>query len=137
MISDNAYELKTLIVHTSDNQLKNELPQVFANEPYKIELYSNSFKLLQSILRRPVLVCIYDVGKARKEKLESIPVITRVKPDISLIVLCDADSEKLIKKIHQNHLYYFFQKPFDYDELLVAVRSAFEFHQKRIYARGW
>ena len=137
MATESAYELDTLIIQTANANMKKELSTVFANEPYQIGIVNNSFRLLQSILRRQVLVCIYDVGRGRKEKLETIPVIIRVKPDISLIVLSGIKTEKIVKRIHQNRLYYFFDKPVDYEELLIAVRSAFEFHRQRIHTRGW
>ncbi len=135
---DYNYEMETLIAYTVDQSLQNNLIQLFAQEPYTVEFKYHFIEFLNAITNRPVLVSLYDIGYLCEDKLDLIPLINRLKPDISLIVISEANSSgSTAKRIHRNRIHYYLRKPLDYQELFIAVNSAFDYNRRQIYARGW
>ena len=131
-------KLAALLILTKDKELKADLTRLFINESYKTEFYCDNSCLLRTILKDHILVCILDFTNTFKDNLKILPVITRMKQNIKIIIIPESSSEKDIREMSMDkRIHCFLQKPVNYDALLTAVHSAFEFHYQRISAIGY
>ncbi len=94
---------------------------------YNIETFNQPQAALERLNGAPVDVIVADFLMPGMDGIELLRKSRQVKPEVTRILLTGyADKENAIRAINDVGLYYYLEKPWDNDHLLLVIRNAIE-----------
>ncbi len=117
-------KLRLLLVDDEENIL-HALRRTLRKEPFEIETASNAREAAEKFYERPFDIVISDYKMPGVNGLEFLKWVRDNYPDTIRIVLTgQADLEVAVEAINEGEIYRFFTKPWDDEELRLALRIA-------------
>ena len=95
--------------------------------PYRVLTHTSPEAALETAEEEPVQVVLADFMMPGMDGIELLAKIREVRPSATRILLTGyADKESAIRAINDVGLYYYLEKPWDNERLLLIVRNAVE-----------
>ncbi len=118
-------EQHTLLFVDDEENILNALRRVFRKEPYKILITTSAREGLSLLESNPVALVISDHRMPEMEGTEFLSRVREIKPDAIRIMLTGyADMKAATDAINRCQTYRFIAKPWNDDDLRLAVREA-------------
>jgi DNA-binding NtrC family response regulator len=94
---------------------------------YKVEAFNAPKAALERLNGAPVDVVVADFLMPDMDGIEFLREVRDSKPEVTRILLTGyADKQNAIRAINEVGLYYYLEKPWDNDQLLIIIRNAIE-----------
>ena len=94
---------------------------------WDVQTFTSATKALEYIQKNPVGLVISDYLMPEMNGISFLAKVRAVKPEVPRIILTGyADKENAIKGINEVGLYQYIEKPWDNDELRIAIRNGLE-----------
>ncbi|MEE8479725.1 MAG: response regulator [Desulfobacterales bacterium] len=117
----------TILFVDDEKNILNSLKRLLRKEDYRILNALSGEEGLKILAENEVHLVITDL---RMPKMNGIEFLTRLKvdyPDLIRIILTGyTDVDTLIESINKGHVYKFFLKPWNDDDLKIEIRKALE-----------
>ena len=118
-------EQHTLLFVDDEQNILNALQRVFRKEPYKMLMTTNPIEALRLIETESLTLVISDHRMPEMSGTEFLSRVREIKPDVVRIMLTGyADIKSAVQAINESHVYRFISKPWNDDDLRLAVRAA-------------
>ncbi|MFW5799989.1 MAG: response regulator, partial [Spirochaetota bacterium] len=99
---------------------------IFETE-YNVICFNNPIKAIEELKHRHIDLIVCDVFMKEMNGIEVLKKLRSYHPNVPLIMLTGyADKENTIKAINELSLYYYIEKPWDNDELLLVIKNGIE-----------
>lgn len=117
-------KIRLLLVDDEENIL-HALYRTLRKEPYEIEIANSAKEAAEKFYEKPFDIVISDYKMPGVNGLEFLKWVRENFPDTIRIVLTgQADMDVAIEAINEGEIYRFFTKPWDDDEIKLALRIA-------------
>lgn len=115
---------KVLIVDDEEN-VRNSLVRQLRKEDYAILTASSATEAMEILLEETVDLILSDEKMPGMSGLDLLKMVKQRQPETMRFILTGhADLELVIRAINEGEIYKFFTKPWDNEELKVAIRNA-------------
>ncbi len=117
----------TILFVDDEKNILNSLKRLLRKEDYRLLTASSGEEGLKILAENEVHLVITDL---RMPEMNGIEFLTRLRvdyPDLIRIILTGyTDVDTLIESINKGHVYKFFLKPWNDDDLKIEIRKALE-----------
>ena len=115
-----------ILVIDDDSQIRELLRKILEREGYEVFLAQDGEEGVKLQRQTDADIIITDIIMPEKEGIETIVEIKRDSPETKIIVISGGgrlDATSLLEMADRLGVHYSFEKPFDRQELLAAVRD--------------
>jgi CheY-like chemotaxis protein len=117
-----------VLVIDDDEDILRSLAREFAQEKCQVLTTTNPDMALSWMAQHPIAVVVSDYRMPRMNGVELLEQVRLVYPDIFRVLLTGyGDFEIAMGCINRGHIHRFMTKPWEKDELLVAIKQGLEF----------
>lgn len=127
---------KKLLIVDDQNGIRVLLVEVFNSEGYQTFQASNGKLALEIVTNESPDLVLLDMKIPGMDGLDILKHIKRINPSIKVIMMTAYGELDMIKEATDLGALMHFTKPFDIDELRVAVNSQMGFYSSNDYAIG-
>ncbi len=119
---------KTIVVIDDEEIVTSSIETLLSLETdYKTLTFNNPNEVIDAIKNTPIDLVICDFFMKEMNGIKLLKEIRNLYPDIPLVMLTGyADKENTIKAINEVSLYYYLEKPWDNNELLLVIKNGLE-----------
>ncbi len=123
----------SVLIVDDEPHICKSLSRLFSMDGFSVLTAPSADKAMEMIASHPVGVVISDYRMPGTTGLDLMIQIRNTHPEILRILLTAFSEKKILEKaINQGEIYRFFNKPWNEDELLDAVRRAMSLRQSRL-----
>ena len=109
-----------------DAQFLSHWSRTLGEEGFQIFTAARSIQAIQIVQQEKVEILIMAAEMPEMKAYEAISILKGVDPSLLIIVTARENTPELEARIRQNPIYYYHVKTFGPEELLLAVRNAWE-----------
>lgn len=112
-----------------ESSILNSIKRVLYHEPYEIFTTTDAFELYEYVKHQDVALVVSDQNMPHEKGNEVLNVIKNISPKTTTILLTGyADIGSITKAINEGCIFKFITKPWNENELKIAIKQAIEFH---------
>jgi two-component system response regulator (stage 0 sporulation protein F) len=127
---------KKLLIVDDQNGIRLLLAEVFSSEGYQTYQASNGERALEIVREEPPDLVLLDMKIPGMDGLEILKNLKKINPDIKVIMMTAYGELDMIKEASQLGAIMHFTKPFDIDELRLAVNNQLQNGSSAEYFTG-
>lgn len=116
----------TILIADPDAQFLSHWSKTLGEEGFQIFTAVRSIQAIQIVQQENIEIVIMAAEMPEMKAYEAIPILKGVDPALLIIVTARENTPELEARIRQNPIYYYHVKTFGPEELLLAVRNAWE-----------
>jgi|TARA_R110002096_G_scaffold436056_1_gene666473 two-component system, NtrC family, nitrogen regulation response regulator GlnG len=114
---------KTILIADDDNAIRTVLSRALTREGYDVRLASNAATLWRWVSNGEGDLVISDVMMPDENGLDMLIRIKKIRPDLPVIIMSAQNTLMTAVKATERGAYEYLPKPFDLEELKVAVKK--------------
>jgi len=124
---------KAKVIFVDDEkQVLNSLKRSFRHRDYIQEFYSDGADAITSIQKSDCAVIISDMRMPKMGGVELLQKVEEISPNtVRLVLSGHSDEETIISAINNGHIWRYITKPWDENDIHIAVQNAVELYQER------
>ena len=113
----------TVLLVDDENPIRKALTRVLKFEPYTVLDCGDPFEALEIVKSHPIHLVVSDHTMPGMNGMDLLRKVRLVKPDVVRIILTgNADLDMAMRAINEGAIYRFLTKPWDNNDLLIAIR---------------
>jgi len=129
-------ELRARVLYVDDIQANLMLFEASFNEKYEVLLAESGKKALEILNENDVHVIVSDQNMPGMTGNELLEVVTKDHPDVMrFMITAYTDYETVVEAINKGHLFGFFNKPYNIDDVKHSIDNSLEVRNLRIKNR--
>ena len=115
---------KTILIADSDEEVRERLKTILADEGYKVETAKVGSEIIQKVQTHDIGVTIMDVFMPGMKVHKVIPAVKSINPGIPIIVMSADSSIDLAREVRKEGIFFYAMKPLNMEEIKLAVKDA-------------
>jgi len=116
---------RRLLVIEPDPRVRKTLAEALRDASYGLETARNLSEAIKKIPGGGFSCLVMDVDLPEMKGYEAVPVLKNLDPGLKIIMTTRRNSKKLEARVRREDIFFYFIKSFGYEELKLAVTSAF------------
>ena len=116
----------TILIADPDAQFLSHWSRTLGEEGFQILTAARSTQAIQIVQQEKVEILIMAAEMPEMKAYEAIPILKGVDPSLLIIVTAGENTPELEARIRHHPIFYYHVKTFGPEELLLAVRNAWE-----------
>lgn len=124
---------KTILVVDDDPELQNLVSFALKREGYEVRLANDAYQGLEMIEKGKIDLALLDVMLPKMDGLEMLSRLRALNEDLQVIIMTALTTPEAAISALRDHACDFLQKPFDIDQLVSSVKTAFELAPRDIH----
>lgn len=124
---------KTILVVDDDPELQNLVSFALKHEGYEVRVANDAYQGLEMIEKEKFDLALLDVMMPKMDGLEMLSRLRARNKDLQVIIMTALSAPETAISALRDHASDFLQKPFDVEQLVKSVKTAFELAPRDIH----
>jgi len=116
--------MPSILIVDDDIYLTKLLGKMLVREGYSVETAESGDKAIEEVSKKRYDILLLDIHMEGIDGIEAIPLIKKINANIPIIIITADHSPSTEKRIRREDIFYYLLKPFEFEELRKAVKSA-------------
>lgn len=116
-----------------EKSILNAVKRVFFNARYEISSAESGQEGLELLGQKPADVIVSDMRMPGMDGIAFLQKSRAICPDaVRMVLSAHADNNEIMRAVNEGHIWRYITKPWNENDLLLAVKNAVEFHEKNM-----